>query len=303
MKVLVLGGGNSPEREVSLRSAKAVAEAARMAGYEVMEANPADGLDILDTLPKGTIILPILHGKNGEDGVIQAELERRGLAYLGSDSRVSAACFDKWQTRQKLLAAKIPMPLGVRVNRETYKNQALAKKPHVLKVVHGGSSIGTVIVRDLSKLEQEHINQLFELENDAVLEELVEGLEITVPVLDQTALMPLEVRPPEGSEFDYDNKYNGTTAELCPPPSLSQEQIKRVQKLAEKVHKLMGCQHLSRTDTIMSPDGSFVVLEINTIPGLNNQSLTPKAAAVAGLSMPELVKKFINLVKRDFKIE
>src|SRR3989344_1924217 len=303
MKVLVLGGGNSPEREVSLRSAKAVAVAARMAGYEVMEADPADGLDVLDTLPKGTIILPILHGKNGEDGVIQAELERRGLAYLGSDSSVSAACFNKWQTRQKLLVAKIPMPLGARVNKETYKNQALAKKPHVLKIVHGGSSIGTVIVRDLSKLDQGHINQLFELENDAVLEELVEGLEITVPVLDQTALMPLEVRPPEGSEFDYDNKYNGTTAELCPPPSLSQEQIERVQELAEKVHKLMGCRHLSRTDTIMRPDGSFVVLEINTIPGLNNQSLTPKAAAVAGLSMPELVKKFINLVKRDFGVE
>ncbi|OVE78626.1 hypothetical protein BVY00_02330, partial [bacterium G20] len=205
--------------------------------------------------------------------------------------------------RQELLAAGILMPQGVRVNKDTYKNQPLAQKPHVLKMIHGGSSIGTLIVRDPAKLDQKQIDELFELENDAVLEKLIEGIEITVPILDQTALPPIEIQPPKGEEFNYENKYNGASAELCPPPSLNKEQIKVVQNLAEQVHKTMNCRHLSRVDTIMRPDSSFVVLEINTIPGLTDQSLYPKAANVAGLSMPELVKQFISLVKRDFKVK
>lgn len=302
MNILVLGGGDSPEREVSLRSAKTVATAAREAGFNVSEADPADGLGVFDDLAKDTIVLPILHGKNGEDGVLQAELEKRGLAYLGSDAKVSAACFDKWQTRQTLFAAGVPVPQAARVSKGTYKNQSLAQKPHVLKIVHGGSSIGTLIVRDPTELDQKRIDELFEMENDAVLEKLVEGIEITVPVLDQTALPPIEVRPPDGGEFDYENKYNGASAELCPPPSLSKHQIVEAQKLAERVHKTMGCRHLSRTDTILRPDGSFVVLEINTIPGLTTQSLYPKAAAVAGIEMSNLIRKFIDMIVRDYKL-
>jgi len=150
---------------------------------------------------------------------------------------------------------------------------------------------------------QERVDGIFATEENAILEELISGFEITIPVLDQTALMPLEVVPPKGGEFDYENKYNGASQELCPPLSLTKEQIKEAQRLAEQVHKIMGCRHISRTDTIMQTDGNFVVLEINTIPGLNDQSLTPKAAAQAGLSMSDLVKKFVDLVKRDFKVE
>jgi D-alanine-D-alanine ligase len=104
VKILVLGGGDSPEREVSLRSAKAVANGARKAGFDVVEADPADGFSILDNLNKSTIVLPILHGTNGEDGVIQLELEKRHLPYFGSESKSSKACFDKWTTRQILEA-------------------------------------------------------------------------------------------------------------------------------------------------------------------------------------------------------
>lgn len=301
--VLVLGGGDSPEREVSLRSAKAVADAARQAGFSVSEADPADGFSILDSLTQDTIVLPILHGAGGEDGVIQKELERRQLPYLGSDSVSSANCFDKWETRQILMRAGIKMPEAARVNKETYSRHPLSKKRHVLKIVHGGSSIGTLIVRDTKNINPVKLKEIFKLENDVVLEELVDGIEITVPILGQTALPPLEVRPPEGGEFDYENKYNDATAELCPPPSLNKEQIKKVQKIAEQVYELMGCRHLSRVDTIMRPDGRFEVLEINTMPGLSNQSLYPKAAKVAGLSMPELVTRFIDLVKRDFNVE
>lgn len=303
MNILVLGGGDSPEKEVSLRSAKFITEAARKAGFDVNEYDPANGFSYLDKVPKNTIVLPILHGINGEDGVIQAALEERGLPFLGADSASSTACFDKWLTLQAFKEYGIPTAKSQLIKKEDFDKSELCKKPYVLKVVHGGSSIGVLIARDPSKISQEQIDEIFEMESPAVLEELVEGIEITVPVLDQKALPPLEVRPPMGGEFDYENKYNGAAAELCPPPSLNNEQIKNVQKIAELVHKTMGCRHLSRTDTIMRPDGSFVVLEINTIPGLTDQSLYPKSAAVAGISMPQLVKKFVDLVKRDFKVE
>ena len=112
MKVLVLGGGDSPEREVSLRSAGAVAAAAKTAGFEVLEIDPKYDLEKLDQITKDILVFPILHGKNGEDGIIQKLLEDKGFAYLGSSSQVSADCFDKWVTRKKLIDADVPMPAG-----------------------------------------------------------------------------------------------------------------------------------------------------------------------------------------------
>ena len=301
MRILVLEGGNSPERQVSLRSAKTVADAARLGGFEVYSVDPKDGNGIFDNL-RDTIVFPILHGAGGEDGLIQKELEKRGLPYLGSVSLSSENCFDKWKTHEILDAEGIAMAKAERVNKDNYTNSGLAKKPHVLKVIHGGSSIGTVIIRNPSQIDQSAIDGLFKLENDAVIEELIEGIEITVPILDQTALPAIEVRPPKGEEFDYENKYNGQSQELCPPVSISAQQHQNAQRLAERVHKSMGCRHLSRVDTIMKPDGTYVVLEINTIPGLTAQSLYPQAARVAGIDMTGLVKKFVELVKRDYDI-
>jgi D-alanine-D-alanine ligase len=146
MKILVLGGGDSPEREVSLRSAGAVAAAAKTAGFEVLEIDPKYDLEKLEEISKRTLVFPILHGINGEDGVIQKYLEELGMPYLGSSSKVSAACFDKWQTHQILEKQGVPMPKADRVNKENYSSHKLAKNPHVLKVVHGGSSIGTLMV-------------------------------------------------------------------------------------------------------------------------------------------------------------
>lgn len=303
MKILVLGGGDSPEHDVSIRSAKAIAEGARQAGFEVSEADPKDGYGIFDNIPKDTIVMPILHGQNGEDGVLQEEMEKRGLSFLGSGSQVMKTTFDKWKTLKKLETNGFPIADSALVTADTYMINPLAAKPHVLKVNRGGSSIGVIIVRESGKADLEKAKkEVFSLDRQAVLEELIEGPEITIPILDQSALPALEVIPPEGGEFDYENKYNGQSQELCPPPSLSDEQHEKAKKLAEKVHKIMDCRHLSRVDTIMQPDGSFVVLEINTIPGLTDQSLYPKSAKVAGMDMTELVAKFAELVKRDYNL-
>ncbi|MBI2285697.1 D-alanine--D-alanine ligase [Candidatus Saccharibacteria bacterium] len=302
MQVLVLGGGSSPEREVSLRSAKYIVKAARDAGFDVEEYDPANGLAYFNKVPKNTIVLPILHGINGEDGVIQAVLEEHNLPYLGSDSSSSAACFDKWLTLQAFKVYGVPTAQSQFVKKEDFVKSKIAEKPYVLKVAHGGSSIGVLIARDPNKIAEEQIDEVFNMESPAVLEELIEGIEITVPVLGSTALPVIEIVPPKGEEFDYDNKYNGKSAEICPPRNVNRRVQKSAQRLAEKAHKIRNCRHLSRTDLMVRPDGSLVVFDINTIPGLTDQSLYPKSAAVAGLSMPELVKKFVELVKRDYNL-
>jgi D-alanine-D-alanine ligase len=301
MKILVLGGGISPEREVSLRSAKNVADAARQAGFEAAEADPGEGPAILDGL-EGTIILPILHGKNGEDGVIQKELEARKLAYLGTDSASSIACFDKWTARLELTRAGITMPKADLVDEKSYSTSPLAKDHHALKVVHGGSSIGTHIARKDEPKDIAAVNQIFAMEDKAVLEELIDGSEITVPVLDGKALPVIEIIPPADEEFDYDNKYNGRTQELCPPKNVGSDIQERAQRLAEKVHAVMGARHLSRVDIMIDKNGKPYVLEINTMPGMTSGSLYPKSAMQAGMDMPVLVKKFVELVQRDYKL-
>lgn len=302
MKIVVLGGGSSPEREVSLRSAEAVAAAARAAGFTVTTIDPSKGLDQLNNYGKDYIILPILHGVGGEDGKIQSALEARDLAYLGSDSKSSAGCFDKLVTKQRFDETAIPTPNYELVTKDTYKQSPLAHRPHVLKVRRGGSSIGTLIVRDLESINKDEIEKLFKLDTEAIIEELIKGPEVTIPALDGKALPVIEIVPPEGREFDYENKYNGLAEELCPPKSISTEVQKRVHLLAEKVHKVMGCRHLSRIDIMLDKAGNPFVLEINTMPGLTGQSLYPKSAAVFGLDMPALVKKFIDLVKRDYNL-
>lgn len=299
MKILVLGGGISPERQVSLRSAQAVTTAARQAGLEVIQADPADGLDILDDLSE-TIIFPILHGKNGEDGAIQKELEARGLPFLGSDSAASIACFDKWTARVELTHAGIAMPEAQLVDERSYPASALAKRPHALKIVHGGSSIGTMIVRKNETADEQAVSETFAMEDKAVLEELIVGTEITVPVLDSKALPVIEIVPPPDGEFDYDNKYNGKTQEICPPKSVPEDLQIKAQSITEKVHKVMGARHLSRVDMMIDRQGNIFVLEINTMPGMTAGSLYPKSAAAAGLPMPKLIKKFVELVKRDY---
>lgn len=297
---MVLGGGDSPERDVSLRSASAVSRALKIAGYEVIEADPKNGIEALDGF--NGIVFPILHDKGGEDGQIQAELEERHLPFLGTESNASAVCFDKSSARRILLAAGLPMAAGGMVNKETYFNHELTTNPHVLKVARGGSSIGTYIIRDPKNVDKYKIGEVFDLDDRAIIEELIEGIEITVPVFDTNALPVIEIKPPTDTEFDYENKYNGATQELCPPVSVSEDLQRQAQYLAEQVHSALGCRHLSRADIIVKKDGSMIVLETNTMPGMTDQSLYPKSASVNGQDMPGLMRNFVDLVKRDYKI-
>lgn len=210
MNVYVLGGGVSTEREVSLRSAKAVSNNLIKAGFTVVDIDLQDFSE-LDIIEKDSIVLPILHGKIGEDGEIQKELEKRNIAYLGSNSVSSKNCFNKNVSREIFIKNNIPVAKGGLVDSESYRSHELFKMPHVLKINEGGSSIGTYIVKDPIKISQFRVDEVFQLGEYAVIEEFVPGIEITVPILDGKALPVIEIQPPVDGEFDYKNKYNGNT--------------------------------------------------------------------------------------------
>jgi D-alanine-D-alanine ligase len=302
MKILVLGGGNSPERPVSLRSADAVAQTLTGLGHQVSCCDPKDGDKALQTaMARVDLVFPILHGAGGEDGTIQTLIERTGKPYLGSGIAASQLCFDKVAYKRLLQQHLIATPDSDMVDAAGFKRSPLSDQPYVLKPASGGSSIDTFIIRDPAAADLDAIADAFGRYAKLLLEELIEGVEITVPVLDGKALPVIEIVPPHGQEFDYSNKYNGETAELCPPQHVNAADQTAAQRLAESIHQLAGCRHLSRTDIIITPEHELYVLETNTLPGMTGESLFPRSAAVSGLAWPQLVETFVDLVAASQK--
>lgn len=299
MKILVVSGGNSSERDVSLRSGKSVGDGLMKAGHEVTFFDPGD--DTLFSLLRNVIldkdvVFPILHGRGGEDGAIQAVLEQLDVPYVGSSSLVSKNCFDKVITLQYLHGANIVVPQTDIVNAKQFRKHPLTKHPYVLKPRAEGSSVDTFLVRDPHKREKTSFERAFMKYGELLIEELIEGVELTVGVLGQNMLPVVEIIPPSGGEFDYTNKYNGATQELCPPANIPADVQSQAQQIAGQVHVLMGCQDLSRTDMIWSKkDSKLYTLEINTLPGMTDQSLFPKAAAAAGIAFPDLMDRLVKM--------
>lgn len=298
MNYIVLGGGSSPEYAVSLRSASAVTRALKSLGHQITELNPADLPleEIIKVATQSDGVFPILHGAGGEDGTIQATLEAAHIPYFGPSAMSCQNTFDKVLFKRLLEAHDLPTPAWNTVTAKTLKSEPLTLRPFVLKPITGGSSIDTFIIRSLPYSEAPLIEALNRYKT-MLIEELIEGDEITVGVLDATALPVVEIIPPKDSEFDYENKYNGATRELCPPENISTQIQYTAQELAERIHTLTECRHISRTDMMIDKNGALFILDTNTIPGLTDQSLFPKAAAEAGYSWNSLVEQFTKLLK------
>lgn len=298
MKVLVIGGGTSSEREISLHSSKAVHEAAVESGHSA-EFYDWDGTDewLRENVKQFDVVLPILHGTGGEDGEIQLLLEELNARYLGSDSSASKLCFDKEKTLEVLAKNAVTIPAGRLVTYEQYLNDPLFSAPHVLKPFNSGSSVDTFIYPDSSNKDLVAIQGAFQRHPQMLLEEFVTGVEITVPVLEGKDLPVIEIIPPENGVFDLENKYNGKTQELIPPVNITEALQQEARELAARVHKLLGCRHLSRTDMIIK-EAKLYILEVNTLPGMTNQSLFPKAAAYAGMKFPQFINYLITLVSK-----
>jgi len=287
MKVSVLAGGVSGEREVSLRSGAAVAKALRSIGVKVLEVDVKEkGVKV----PQGTdICFLCLHGTYGEDGEVQRELEAAGMPFTGSGSEASALAFDKLRARDAMVAAGVPM-----AESQAWTPECDWQPPYVLKPVASGSSLGIHLVRN----EEEAKKAVKEVkkwkDGGMMIERLIEGAEMTVGILGEQALPVIEVRPAKGF-YDYQNKYtSGATQYLCPAP-IPKEKAQELQELALKAHRALGCEVLSRVDIIVDAEGRPYVLEVNTLPGMTDLSLLPKAGRAGGIDFTTQCLRILEL--------
>jgi D-alanine-D-alanine ligase len=288
--VAVLMGGPSAEHEVSLKSGQAAAAALRRAGMMVSQV---EFQDETPKLPAGTdVVFLALHGKYGEDGTIQRWLEQRGMIYTGSGVEASARAFDKASAKVAFLAAGIPTPKSVVVERDVRPLKDLAL-PVVVKPARQGSSVGIKIVKDRAQL-MPAVEHAWRFDDRLIVEQFVAGRELTVGVLDGLPLPVVEIRT-HREYFDFEAKYTDGGAEEIVPAPLDAATTVRAQDLALQAHECLGCRDFSRTDIILSEDGAMHVLEVNTLPGLTEASLLPKAAAAAGLSMEALCTRMVEL--------
>ncbi|MCK4727938.1 MAG: D-alanine--D-alanine ligase [Desulfobacterales bacterium] len=306
LKVALLSGGISSEREVSIKSGNHVYEALDKAKYDVARYDPATDLGKLVAYASGIdVAFIVLHGPYGEDGTVQGLLDLLHIPYQGSGVLGSALAMDKWTSKRLYKEAGLPVPpFKVLMNGQAYNPEALASKPGfplVVKPRYGGSSIGTSMVQTPQQLP-EALDMAFEYSPDVILEAYLKGTEITGGVLgnNDLQLLPIvEIIPESGyTFFDYEAKYReGATREIC-PALISQAISDRAQSYAATAHRALCCRGYSRTDMIIH-DETVYVLETNTIPGMTPVSLFPLAAKTAGISFSQLLDQLIELALEE----
>lgn len=294
LHVTVMRGGPSAEREVSLRSGAAVAQALRECGYRVSEVDPQPGRWRLP--PETDVVFLALHGTYGEDGAIQRELDELGVAYTGCDAEASRIGFDKLLTKQRLVAAGIPTPRFALFDSPQAGWPPGWQPPVVLKPVCQGSSVGLQFVDRVADWKRA-LGEALRHDTRVLLEQRVCGREATVGILDGRALPVVEVRPKTGV-YDYQTKYtSGSTDYLCPAP-FAPEITARIQDAGLGAFQAIGGRDYSRVDVMVDSSGAVYVLEVNTLPGMTETSLLPKAAAAAGISYTNLCHQMVQLAWR-----
>jgi D-alanine-D-alanine ligase len=291
--VAVLMGGWSAEREVSLRSGKACADALEASGYRVTKIDV--GRDIANVLQmvKPDVALNVLHGRPGEDGTLQGILEIVGIPYSHSGVLASAAAMQKDLAKTIFHAAGIPTPGGKLVSRAAAARQHVLERPYVLKPVNEGSSLGVFIVTTAHEHPPQELNRGdWEFGDTLLAEPFIPGKELTCAVMGEKALDVVEVVP-TARFYDYEAKYApGGSRHLLPAP-ISPLVYQEVRRLSLAAHRALGCRGVSRAD-FRWDDGAegtsgLVCLEVNTQPGMTETSLVPEMAAHAGISFVELV--------------
>jgi D-alanine-D-alanine ligase len=293
----VLMGGCSRERPISLESGRAIADALKSVGHDVQPIDVKPG-DIRDGLlePLDVAFLA-LHGRWGEDGGIQAELEALGACYTFSGPAASRLAMDKVRAKERFIDEGIPTP-PFRVaepNDDFLLAEALeALGPQVVvKPVADGSSIGVSMASTLAELKLA-ARQVWSQGDTALIERRIVGREFTVGVLGDAALPMIEICTP-GGWYDYNNKYKSNETKYVFEHGLPADMAARMTAAALSSHEALGCRDVSRVDIMLSEQGELWVLEVNTIPGFTSHSLVPKAAARIGLPMPRLCERIVSM--------
>ncbi len=283
-QIAVLTGGESSERAIALLSAKTV-EKALSSYYHVRVFDfPRDLNAFLACRTDFVAVVPVFHGRGGEDGQVQGFLRTIGIPFIFSDIEAHAVAINKALTKQRVEHAGVKTPTW-QVAQSI--SEVILCPPIVIKPIHEGSSIG---VRICQKLEGET------WEHEVLVESLIVGREFTVGVIGNGQPLPvIEIRSTH-TFFDFESKYDPHLAEEICPAQIDQRLADRLQEIAVAVHRLIGIRHLSRSDFLVDVNGEIWFLEINTIPGLTEASLVPKAIRAAGLDLGELLNEWIQEV-------
>jgi D-alanine-D-alanine ligase len=291
LNILVMSGGPSAEREVSLRSGAAVVGALGSLGHRVTQLDPQD--DQWSVRAGTDVVFLALHGTYGEDGTVQQRLESLGVPYTGSDAEGSRIAFDKLETKRRCMAAGVPTPRFTVVRSVRAAFPLGWQPPLVLKPVRQGSSVGLQFVDQVEDW-REALAETMKYDTEALVEERVSGRETTVGILGGEALPVVEVRPLQGG-YDYESKYTPGATEYECPALLDRATTERLQAMAMCAFTAVRGRDYGRVDIMIGADGQPVVLEVNTLPGMTETSLLPKAALAAGIRFPELCQRMVDL--------
>ena len=326
LRIAVLMGGTSAERDVSLASGIRITEALRKCGHEVVAVDTVSGLltaadeqrllaggvvktvppdtkalvrmnaamqGTLRTLPNADVLFLALHGGQGEDGTLQALLDLTGVPYTGSGHLASALAMDKDLSKHLFRAAGVPTADWLMAPATAEQVEASLGFPVIVKPSKQGSTVGLSIVRTRAEL-QTAVDEAFVHDDEVMIEQFIAGRELTVGVLGDETLPVGEIIP-KHEIYDYECKYTPGMAVEEFPARLTDDETKTVQSLARKAFVALKLRGYARIDFRMSPDGTFYCLEANTLPGMTQTSLIPQAAAAAGISFPELCDRIVQL--------
>ena len=301
MTIVVLAGGLSHERDVSLRSGRRVLDALRGAGTETRLLDVDSALLSRLEADRPSVVVPLLHGASGEDGALRDVLELLGLPYLGSRPSACRTAFDKPSAKAVVAAAGLATPASVALPHSTFRELGASAVldaivgslglPLMVKPARGGSSLGAVVVRSAGDLPAAMVGS-FSYGDTALVEQYVAGTEVAVAVLERAgraeALPAVEIVP-DGGFYDYTARYVAGATEFFAPARLSAAVAERCAQAALDAHRALGLRDLSRTDLIVDPAGVPWFLEVNVAPGMTETSLFPQAVAAAGLDLGELL--------------
>lgn len=340
MNIVLIVGGYSAERSISLSSGKSLLKALRENNHKVVVVDPIYGdeiideniifssiqtneypsAEILEKLKKETqdkifkcldseifrnsdLVFIGLHGKFGEDGIIQALLETKGYNYTGSGVMASGLAMDKSLSKIIFKYSNIPTPDWITLRKNDFEDiEYIFQKiksdigiPFVVKPADEGSTVGlTIIFNDNLELFKAALELALSYSKKVIFEKYIKGREITVPIIGEKAYPIIEVKPKNGY-YDFKHKYTkGMTEYIC-PAEISKELWDKIQDLGFKAHRSLGCEVYSRVDFIVDENNNPYCLEVNTLPGMTELSLVPKSAAVSGLNFNELVEEIIKL--------
>lgn len=296
MRMILIAGGWSTERDVSLSGARGIETALKALGHEVRFLDPAREFDrLVPEAATADFAFIALHGSPGEDGLVQALLEQAGCPYQGAGPAASFLALNKAAAKAIFAQAGLPTPrwqlfCGLKDEPRT----SALPLPVFVKPNSGGSSLGMTLVRTAEEFGPA-LDKVFALGQEALTEEYAPGIELTCAVLDETPLPVIMIRTKAGAAFfDYENKYAADGAEeICPAP-VDPALAAEVQRLALAAHKALGITGYSRSDFMCGENGP-ILLETNTLPGMTQTSLLPKAAAAVGMNYTELVGELVRL--------